>query len=93
MRSLVAIAFLLMGVGLILTPLISDHIREDRAAYVLAARRDLRQVDLGPPMGDEYRWTCWGTGGLLILLSLAQVEDVFRRFRGEKPEPERIKYH
>jgi hypothetical protein len=71
MKAVGIIVFAVLGVGLLLTPLISEHVRQARAAQLLESRRDLKEVNLGAGMGQEYRMVCWGTGGLMILIAAA----------------------
>jgi hypothetical protein len=61
--------FAILGVGLILAPLISDHVRQATAARLLEHRPDLKAVDLGPGMNLAYRVLCWVAGGLMILVA------------------------
>jgi hypothetical protein len=68
MRAVGIAVFAVLGVGLVLSPLISDHVRQATAARLLESRRDLKEVNLGPAMGLEYRLLCWVTGGIMILI-------------------------
>jgi hypothetical protein len=69
MKAAGIVVFAIMGVGLILTPLISDHIRQATAAQLLVSRPDLKEINLGAGMSLEYRVVCWVAGGLMILIS------------------------
>jgi hypothetical protein len=84
MRALSVIAFVLFGVGLILAPLISDHIRE--ATYFrfpenTQAKEVSKEVRLGPGMAVEYRWFCWITGGIMVLIGAMLAEQQNRWLR------------
>jgi hypothetical protein len=68
MRAVGVLAFVLAGLVLVLTPLISDHIRQETAARLLERRADLKEVNLGPGMSEEYRWACWVGGAILLLI-------------------------
>jgi hypothetical protein len=60
--------FAILGAGLILTPLISDHLRQATATRLLESRPDLKEVHLGAGMSQEYRIVCWVAGGIMILI-------------------------
>jgi hypothetical protein len=86
MKVLSVVAFVLFGVGLILTPLISDHIRE--AAYFrflekAQSKEVSKAVRLGPGMAEEYRWFCWITGGIMLLIGAMLAEQQNRWLRTE----------
>jgi hypothetical protein len=71
MKAVGIAVFAIMGVGLVLTPLISDHVRQATAARVLEHRPDLKEINLGPGMSSEYRVGCWAAGALMILIAAA----------------------
>jgi hypothetical protein len=82
MRATGLVAFAVLGVFLVLTPLISDHLRTATAARLLEHRPDLKEVKLGPGMAEEYRWACWIIGGIMILIAAmfgAQEKQVTRK--------------
>jgi hypothetical protein len=86
MKALSVVAFVLFGVGLILAPLISDHIREATYFRFLENARSKevsKEVRLGPGMAEEYRWLCWITGGIMILIGAMLAEQQNRWLRTE----------
>jgi hypothetical protein len=76
------VAFVLAGSALVLAPLISDHVHQERAARLLERRTDLREVNLGPGMNEEYRWGCWVGGAVLLLIGAMFGAESARRSRG-----------
>jgi hypothetical protein len=84
MRAVGIVAFVLAGVALVLTPLISDHIRQETAARLLERRADLKEANLGPGMSEEYRWGCWVGGAILLLIGALFGAESSRRSRGSE---------
>jgi hypothetical protein len=84
MRGVGIVAFVLAGVALVLAPLISDHIRLETAARVLAQRRDLTAIDMGPEMDQGYRWGCWLGGAFQLLIRALFSAESARGSRGSE---------
>jgi hypothetical protein len=86
MRALSVVAFVLFGVGLILAPLISDHIREATYFRFLENTQSKgvsKEIRLGPGMAEQYRWFCWITGAIMVLIGAMLAEQQNRWLRAD----------
>ena len=86
MNAFAFIVVVILGVGLMLIPLIFDHLREVTTAKLLEVRPDLNEFSLSPGMSGAYRWFCWITGGFMILVSCLSLNEISRTMAKGTPQ-------
>lgn len=65
MKTPIAVALIVMGGILVMTPAISDFTFQ-RNVVSLMSQPGINRVTLEGKMGDAYRFACWLTGSLMI---------------------------
>lgn len=72
MKPTVAITLILVGALFIVTPPISDYMHEQSVVRLLE-KPGVNNVNLSiPAMSEMYRFGCWATGVVMILISIGQ---------------------
>ena len=71
MKSGVAIALIVCGTILLVTPAINNYLVVHDVAAVMRARTDLNRVDL-TGMPDGYEYLCWAAGIAMAVVAVAQ---------------------
>ena len=69
MKNPVAIALIIAGMILIITPAISDYLYQRNVVKLLEVR-DLNRVTLAGKMGERYRFGCWAAGVMSICCAI-----------------------
>ena len=73
MKTPIAVALIIMGAVLVMTPVLADFLYQ-RNVVALMAKSGVTSVTLAGQMNDLYRFGCWLTGsgmvGVAVLCSL-----------------------
>lgn len=80
MRHEVAVALILCGTALAVTPPASDYLNQRQITQVLIQREDFSNVSSGiAPMSQQYRLGCWGLGAAMIAIAIWHSRNVYDR--------------
>ncbi len=66
MKSGIAIALIVCGTLLVITPAVYDYMLLRNVSNVLLSRTDMRTVTSGEPLSSMYRFVCWSFGAIMI---------------------------
>ena len=66
MKPGIAIALIVCGTVLVITPALYDYMLLSNVSNVLLSRTDMTSVSSGEPMSSMYRFVCWAFGAIMI---------------------------
>lgn len=72
MKLAIAIALIVCGTALVMTPAIYDYMLAREVTHVLLTRTDLTSVRGGDVMSSAYRCVCWTLGIAMVGVAVLQ---------------------
>ena len=72
MKTGIAIALIVCGTFLVVTPAVHDYLLVRSLSGVLLSRTDLLSVNVGEPMSSAYRFVCWALGAAMIGIAVVR---------------------
>ena len=72
MKPGIAIALIVCGTLLVMTPAAYDYMLTINATNVLLSRTDMKMFTGGQPMSEGYRYVCWAFGAVMVSIAVIQ---------------------
>jgi hypothetical protein len=72
MKSGIAIALIICGTLLVITPAAYDYMLARNVSNVLLSRTDMRSVSGGEPLSSTYTFVCWAFGAIMIGVAIVR---------------------
>ncbi len=72
MKFGIAIALIVCGTVLVITPAAYDYMLVRNVSNVLLSRTDMTTVSSGEPLSSIYRFVCWAFGAIMIGVAIVR---------------------
>ncbi len=72
MKSGIAIALIVCGTLLIITPAVYDYMLVRNVSNIMLSRTDMTSVRSGEPLSSMYRFVCWAFGAVMIGVAIVR---------------------
>lgn len=72
MKPGIAIALIVCGTLLVITPAAYDYMLILNVSNVLLSRTDMTTITGGEPMSSMYRFVCWAFGAVMVSIAVIQ---------------------